>query len=391
MIFHNHILNERFFEMTIGGLFSGIGGFELAAIRAGLTPVWSNEIDPYCCSVLRKNFNHEIIEKDIRQVKGLPAVDIICGGFPCQPFSSAGLRQGTTDYRFLWPEMFRVVREVQPPWVICENVAGIISMGQQNGSTVLGDEELAEWMESSVLQKIAEDLEQIGYAVQPFVIPACAVGAPHRRDRIWIIADRISQRGRQEDARGLGMDGEVFQVGEREESAKRRSPHNRKSELPVADTSSQNDRGNFIESIDRSTQQSGICAFQDIATDSEGIQWNGGRVSRGRGDGPANGNIINPNPNSEGLPERESVGQNTFQERPTSIGTIWESHWLEVAARICRMDDGISGGMDQTGQVPAKSKNKTAAGRQHRIKALGNAIVPQVAELLFQAILKQPK
>ena len=160
--------------MKLGSLFSGIGGFELAATWAGIEPVWSNEIDPFACKVLTKNFNHEIIEKDIREIgkHNLQPVDIISGGFPCQPFSHAGKRQGTEDNRYLWPEMLRVIRELKPSWVIGENVAGLLSM--ENGET---------------LKKILSDLEAEGYHNEVFIIPSCAKGAWHRRDRIWIICN----------------------------------------------------------------------------------------------------------------------------------------------------------------------------------------------------------
>lgn len=158
-------------ELTLGGLFEGIGGFPLAATLAGIKPVWSNEIDPYCCKVLRKNFTHEIIEKDIKQIKNLPYVDIVSGGFPCQPFSVAGKREGEGDDRALWPEMLRIICEVGPKWVVGENVAGILSM--DDGKTFEG---------------ICNSLENEGYTVQAYNIPACGVGAWHRRERIWIIA-----------------------------------------------------------------------------------------------------------------------------------------------------------------------------------------------------------
>lgn len=155
--------------MTLGGLFSGIGGFELAAIWAGIQPIWSNEIDPRCCKILKKRFTHEIIEQDIRGIgsKNLQPVDIICGGDPCQPHSFAGLGRGTSDDRYLWPEKFRIVQELQPPIVVNENVYGSISNG--------------------VLDIKADDLESIGYEVQSYCIPAEAVGALHQRERVWLI------------------------------------------------------------------------------------------------------------------------------------------------------------------------------------------------------------
>lgn len=155
-------------DLTLGGLFEGIGGFPLAAQWAGITPLWSNEIDPFCCKVLKKNFRHEIIQDDIRNIgkHNLKPVDIISGGFPCQPFSKAGKKQGKKDNRYLWPEMLRIIREIEPTFVIGENVYGLIDMA---------------------LDQVLDDLETLGYKTETYHLPAYTVGAYHNRDRIWII------------------------------------------------------------------------------------------------------------------------------------------------------------------------------------------------------------
>jgi DNA (cytosine-5)-methyltransferase 1 len=159
--------------LTLGGLFEGIGGFPLAATWAGIKPLWSNEIDNWACKVLRKNFNHRIIENDIRNIgkQNLEPVDIISGGFPCQPFSVAGNRKGKDDSRYLWPEMLRIVTELKPKYIIGENVAGLLTM--ENGKTI---------------ERILSDLEIAGYSPEIFLIPACGVGAWHKRERLWITA-----------------------------------------------------------------------------------------------------------------------------------------------------------------------------------------------------------
>lgn len=154
--------------MTLGSLFAGVGGFELAATWAGITPVWSNEIDKGLCEKLRKNYNHNIIEGDIRDVEKWKPVDIICGGDPCQPHSHAGLGKGTADDRYLWPAKFEVIRAVNPSWVVNENVYGSISNG--------------------VLDRKIDDLESVGYTCQAYCIPAESVGALHQRERVWLIA-----------------------------------------------------------------------------------------------------------------------------------------------------------------------------------------------------------
>ncbi len=157
-------------------LFSGIGGFSLAASwTGGIETVAFCEIEPYCQKVLHKHWPDVPIYPDIKQLRGedIGSVDIVCGGFPCQPFSCAGKQRGKEDDRYLWPEMFRVIQETKPTWVIGENVPGLINMA---------------------LEQCFVDLETEGYEVQPFIIPACGVNAPHRRDRVWILAYSSSQR-----------------------------------------------------------------------------------------------------------------------------------------------------------------------------------------------------
>ena len=159
--------------MRILDLFAGIGGFSLAGHWLGWETVAFVEWDDYCKKVLTKNFPGVPIYGDIKQYRGQEGTaDVICGGFPCQPFSQAGKRQGQADDRYLWPEMLRVIQEVKPRWVVGENVAGLITM--EDGRT---------------LERILTDLEDAGYRSEVFVIPACGVGAWHRRDRIWIVAN----------------------------------------------------------------------------------------------------------------------------------------------------------------------------------------------------------
>lgn len=160
--------------LTHGSLFSGIGGFDLAAKWMNWINVFQCEKDEWCRKVLAKNFPDTKRYADIKEFNAKEfygTVDVISGGFPCQPFSTAGRRKGETDDRYLWPEMLRIIGEVKPTFVVGENVAGLLSM--ENGKT---------------LDKICLDLENEGYQIELFVIPACGVGAWHRRDRVWIIA-----------------------------------------------------------------------------------------------------------------------------------------------------------------------------------------------------------
>tara|TARA_R110002012_G_scaffold11859_3_gene53009 strand:- start:59 stop:970 length:912 start_codon:yes stop_codon:yes gene_type:complete len=158
-------------------LFSGIGGFAvgLEATNFFKTTCFVEQ-EPYCQAVLRHHFPEVPILGDIKNVKRPdlpdPDPDVILGGFPCQPFSSAGLRKAQSDSRHLWPEMFRLIKECRPTWVIGENVIGIVKLG---------------------LDEVLTDLENEGYATRTFNIPACAVGAPHLRQRVWIVAHSDSK------------------------------------------------------------------------------------------------------------------------------------------------------------------------------------------------------
>lgn len=260
-------------------LFSGIGGFALA-----VDTVWPKaehifcEIEPFCQQVLKKHWPKSKIYDDIKTLNGrqFTAVDLLTGGFPCQPFSQAGKRQGKADDRDLWPEMFRIITEVQPHWVIGENVAGFVNME---------------------LDRTIADLESADYEVQAFVIPAVAVGAPHRRDRVWIIANSPGER-----IEDVAME---RQPDQKDPNAYRKDPR-----YPV------------------DTDNSGLQRHQ-----SKKHQRHAGQSDRNRGD----------------------------------QGSSWNENWYEVATRLCRVDARIPNRVD-------------------RLKALGNAIVPQVAIEIMKII-----
>jgi DNA (cytosine-5)-methyltransferase 1 len=148
-------------------LFSGIGGFALAAKWAGFDTIQFCEKDKFCQKVLAKNFPLIPIHDDIKTFEYTKPVTIITGGFPCQPFSIAGKQKGVKDDRYLWPEFLRIIKQSKPIWIIAENVTGIVEMELDN---------------------ITHDLDNEGYETQTFIIPASAAKAPHRRERIWIVA-----------------------------------------------------------------------------------------------------------------------------------------------------------------------------------------------------------
>lgn len=171
--------------LTILDLFSGIGAFSLGLERTGgfATEAFC-EFNDYRRRVLAKHWPNVPIHPDVRQLRGADVgpVDVVCGGFPCQPTSVAGQRRGKADDRWLWPEMARVVAEIRPAWVLAENPPGIVGLE---------------------LDGVLADLEGLAYAWEALVIPACAVAAPHLRERVWIVAHRDETR-QQQPSRSLG-------------------------------------------------------------------------------------------------------------------------------------------------------------------------------------------
>lgn len=160
--------------MNHASLFSGIGGFDLAAEWMGWTNVFNCEWEEFPRQVLKHHFPNAAQYGDIKELDATAyagRVDILTGGFPCQPYSLAGKRKGKEDERHLWPQMLRVIRECAPRYVVGENVRGLVG-----------------WNGGLVFEEVCSDLEACGYAVQPFLLPACGVGAPHRRDRVWFVA-----------------------------------------------------------------------------------------------------------------------------------------------------------------------------------------------------------
>lgn len=335
-------------------LFSGIGGFALASQWNGFETILFCDNDKFCQKLLERRFNGEVVantakfrpqnEKnqqeleeagrnklDIEQPRSVPiygdirdldgtkyrGATLLTGGFPCQPFSQAGKRKGKEDDRYLWDEMFRVIKEVQPHWVLAENVYGLLTI--DNGL---------------VFNKALSDLEGIGYEVQPLIIPACAVNAPHRRDRVWIIAY----------GNGNGQHGWRNDGGLQEGSS-----------------------GYTVTPDTQCVRQSGQ-GKQEQSLHTE-------KNREGEADRVNNGDKFNTiiNPKCEGL-EREKHKKSRAITKPN-----WEQNWIEVATRFCGVDDGLPARMD--GFELSKSRH-----RVERLKSLGNAIVPQVAYQIIKAI-----
>ena len=190
--------------MTHASVFSGIGGPEVAATMLGWENLFHCEINPFGRRVLdywypNSKSYEDITTTDFSEWRG--RVDVLTGGFPCQPFSCAGKRRGSEDDRYLWPHMHRCINEIQPTWFIGENVAGILTMVEQghvsevaSEATLFGEEDYIHRYEhrgTFTLERICRDVEADGYEVFPILIPACAIGAPHRRDRVFIVGHRL--------------------------------------------------------------------------------------------------------------------------------------------------------------------------------------------------------
>ena len=208
-------------------LFSGIGGAEIAADWMGWSNAFHCEIQEFPRKVLDYWYPNSVSYEDITKTDFTPwrgKIDILTGGFPCQPFSCAGQRKGADDDRYLWPEALRAVCEIQPSWFVGENVVGLLSMVQPGEDVKVGrtddlfqEDYIYRKEQRFTLDEICEGLERAGYAVQPFVVPACAVGAPHRRDRVWIVAHRndagLEEVGRERQdgvhAAGLAADADI--------------------------------------------------------------------------------------------------------------------------------------------------------------------------------------
>jgi len=244
-ILQNILTKGKKCMLSVTSLFSGIGGIDLGLEMTGhfKTKLFS-EIDPFCQKVLKKHWPDVPIIPDVRDVDGTKyQTDVLVGGFPCQPFSVAGKRKGKDDQRHLWPEMFRVIKEAKPSIVIGENVQGIINTQMALGSCVV-------------------DLESEGYKVQPVVLPACSVNAPHRRYRVFILAvantksfsrndreNRNYSKEKQEERNVRGQSGNVANTNsERLQGAEQYEAHTGKTKTQFSITQSFKTNGNYWES-----------------------------------------------------------------------------------------------------------------------------------------------
>ena len=328
--------------MTHGSLFSGIGGFDLAAEWMGWENVFHCEMNDFLRPVLNYYWPNAISYEDITKTdftihRG--RIDILTGGFPCQPYSAAGKRLGTADDRHLWPEMLRAIREIQPKWVVGENVFGLVN-----------------WNGGLVFDQVQADLEDEGYEVQPYILPACAVNAPHRRDRIWFVAYRNSS--------GLQKEGAEQQTAGFEQY--------RELVGNAADTSSLG-RNNGSDN----REERCIPENKGITTENKS-EWNGWECGAG------SSGAVTSDANNAGSQGREFNGAFDKRVRPCeSSESTAELHQVDnwrnfpTQSPVRSRNDGVSS--ELVGITVSKHRNES-------IKAAGNAVVPQLVLQIFKAI-----
>lgn len=374
-------------RLTHASLFSGIGGFDLAAEWAGMINIFNCDNDPFCRRVLKHHFPYATQYSDIKTTDFIPhrgKIDVLTGGFPCQPFSMAGKRRGTDDDRYLWPEMLRAVREIRPGWVVGENVLGIVN-----------------WSDGLVFEQVCADLEAEGFEVQPYILPACGVDAPHQRYRTWFVAHAVEDSGcnrclcrsaEQEGAavRGFGIAGAGSGIGvhlrtrvaadgtdARNETMSERADRTVFSEF-VADSSCLEDIGwRRIGFLSQSAgpvatgTTAGSCDPRLERADESGHCENGERPQVRRYVAGCGDEDATATQRHRGIP-----GWDDFPTQPP----------------VCGGDDGLSDWMDPDAVFAGlpdklrKRRSHSVRWRTESIKCYGNAIVPQVVYRILMTI-----
>lgn len=414
--------------MTHASLFSGIGGAEIAAAWLGWENLFHCDINEFGRKVLgywfpqSKEYN-DIKTTDFTEWRG--RVDVLTAGFPCQPFSLAGKRRGADDDRYLWPETLRAINEIRPAWFVGENVFGIASMVLPGEEVDMGrtddlfeEGNLYRTERRFVLDRICRDIEDAGYTVQPVVIPACAVGAPHRRDRVWFVARRedVGHDAEDPDRHGRGdladpdSDGfhrgdgkdeviaderRVDALGDACEGGPHSSPDTACGECPPlqeslggegagervvsqsAERRGSPDRAGGLAGVPRADAESRGAGLQEegpelpAAGSAGGVPQAAPHPDSGR---PEEADGQRPEPEAD---ERGGLRGYVPGERRIPRFEGWEG--FPTQPPVCRGDDGLPFGVADL-SIPF------GRWRREAIKALGNAWVPEVAYEIFRII-----
>lgn len=441
--------------MTHASLFSGIGGPEVAAAMLGWANLFHCEINPFGRAVLEYWFPdsesyEDIFKCDFRKWRG--RVDVLTGGFPCPPFSYAGKRRGANDDRYLWPQMLRAIDEIRPSWVVGENVAGLATMVEGGVLSHLGcdapifpegdDIHGYSLDQTFTIERICKDLECIGYSVQPVLIPAAAVGAPHRRDRIFILAND-ADANRRNDKGGPRKDaGAGERIQERDEVREPGKPNQLRSEIQGTTENAVCDgpgigrdgiKGNQRNVRDTRTRNNERICGEERANATDAKRRGGGTLPAPIHTGVADGD----EPFRDGSSRPSSYADRTGREKPKQPGRRADSE--ETGARLHNRAERFGGdgyttntvcegleGSNETGErvrlrgniaghecaglqpgkrwadfptvSPVQRGNDglpfplddltipATKWRNESLKAYGNAIVPQVMYRIFQAI-----
>jgi DNA (cytosine-5)-methyltransferase 1 len=324
--------------MNHGSLFSGIGGFDLAAEWCGWNNLFHCEWNPFGQKVLKhywpeaESFN-DITKTDFKKYAN--RIDILTGGFPCQPYSSAGKRKGKDDERHLWPEMLRAISEIRPRWVVGENVLGLVN-----------------WSGGLVFHEVQADLEAQGYEVQPFLLPAAAVNAPHRRDRIFFVAYSQDKKRWKERENNKWKISESISKGR-----KIRNNIRSISGLQIITNTNLHGFSEYREGPEIKHHGSGRNVLSNL----------NGNGSEGE------------TTDTQGKRQKHEIQNGKLERKCRSGLSIKRDSWHAFPSEspICGGNDGLPTELD--GITFSKWRNES-------IKGYGNAIVPQVVYQIFKSI-----
>lgn len=299
--------------LTVGSLFSGIGGLDLGLERASMEVIWQSEIDHYGCQVLKKHWPEVVNHGNIKEIKWGDIVrpDIICGGYPCQPFSTAGKRNGTDDPRHLWPWVRQAISELRPKYAILENVRGHITLG---------------------LSEVLGELASIGYDAEWQIVSANSVGAPHLRERVIIVA------------------------------------------YPVGELANANDSGRLHRQPQVFTADRWFNALSLIGSGSANVAYSTQQHSNGKSDYTSNSkrpktlSQFGDSSGAQDVANTNSAPGQLKQERPICKPDFGRRSWWATEPDVGRVAHGVPSRVD-------------------RLRGLGNAVVPQVAELIGRMVI----